>query len=125
MNQSLVLQSLCSVAGLDDGSVGDEDAVQELALVLCADLAGLGNLGAGQGEGSLVDAFEDKFVLGVDGLLNGAAGGHDDLLDVATTEEVLDLNGLEVLGGLRGHGEMRVHESHLVEDALNTKVIIN
>jgi len=115
---------LCSFACLDDGSLGDEDTIEELTLVLGSNLADLADLGAAEGEGSLVDTFEDKLVLGLNGDLDSASGLHNNLLDLATTEEVLDLNGLVVLGNDSVNGEMSVNESHLVEDTLKPRIVI-
>ena len=81
-----------SLAGLNDAALGDEDTIEELTFVLGADPADLADLGASEGDGSLVNTFEDKFVLGLSGELNSAAGLEHNLLDLATTEEVFDLN---------------------------------
>lgn len=114
--RALSVQSL--VDGLDDATVRDEDTVQELTLVLSADAGGLAELGAAERDAGLVDTLEDELVLNLSAGSDLAAGLHDDLLDVATTEEVLDLNEGAVLGNVSVDGEMRIDASHLVLDAL-------
>lgn len=107
------------LAGLDDAAVGDEDTIEELTLVLGANLAHLHDLGALEGDGSLVDTLEDEVVLldGV-GVAHGGALLEDDLLVVLATEEVLD-GDAHVVGGDDGvDGEMSVDELHLVLDTL-------
>lgn len=104
--------------GLDDGLVGDEDAVQELTLVLGADLAALGDLGAAERQSLLVNALEDDLVLDLGAEAGLAAWLEHDSLDVATTQEVLELDPGAVLGNGGVDGEMSVDESHLVEDTL-------
>ena len=119
------------LAGLDDAAVGDEDTIEELTLVLGANLAHLHDLGALKGDNGLVDTLEDEVVL-LDGIAvtDGGALGEDDLLVVLTTEEVLDGNA-GVVGGDDGvDGEMSVNELHLVLATLrqtkhDEQVIIN
>ena len=105
----------CSVHG---ASLGDVDTVEELSVILAADLADLGNLGAGEGHVLVVDALEDELVLEVGVELDGGAGEEIDLLDLFATEEVLDFDGSAVLGDDDVDGEMGVHQSHLVSVAL-------
>jgi len=113
----------CSfVAGLNGALFGDEDTIEELTLVLGADLAALGGLGAHQGDGGVVDTLEDEFVLHFGGKAHGDSVNHNDLLDVAATEEVLDLDALAV-NNLGVDGEMSVDTSHLVDEGLH--IIIN
>lgn len=81
-----------SFSGLDNSLFGDEDTVEEFTFVLGSDLADLGDLSARKRDIAVVDAFEDQFVLYFSRELNSSAWLHNDLLDVATTEEVLDLN---------------------------------
>ena len=107
-----------SLDGLDDTALADENTVQELTLILGADRASLAELGAAEGNGLLVDTFEDEFVLNVSSEADLAAGLHNNLLDVATTEEVLELNKGSVLSDVCVNGEMSVYESHLVLDTL-------
>tara|TARA_B110000503_G_C6921814_1_gene319005 strand:- start:229 stop:597 length:369 start_codon:yes stop_codon:yes gene_type:complete len=103
---------------LDDSALTDEDTIEELTFVLSADLAGLAKLGASKGNGFLVDTFEDKFVLDVSAEADSAAGLEDNLLDLATTKEVLELNEGSILSDVGIDGEMSVDESHLVLDTL-------
>lgn len=114
------------VNGLNNSAVSDEDTVQELTLVLGANLAALGELGAAESDGILVDTLEDKLVLLLSGGSDLAAGLHNNLLDVATTKEVLELNKGSVLSNVGVDGEMSIDESHLVHDTLKaTEFIIN
>jgi hypothetical protein len=103
---------------LDDSALTDKDTIEELTFVLSADLAGLAKLGASKGNGFLIDTFEDKFVLDVSAETDSAAGLEDNLLDLATTKEVLELNKGSVLSDVGIDGEMSVDESHLVLDTL-------
>lgn len=77
---------------LNDGLLGNEDTIQELSLILISDLADLGDSGAAEGEGGVVDSIEDKLVLDVLGELNSGACGEVDEMSLLSTEEVLDLN---------------------------------
>jgi hypothetical protein len=96
----------------------DVDTVQELSVVLISDLAALRNLGAGEGEVLVVDTFEDDLILELGGHLDDASGEHVNLVDFFTTQEVLDFNGLSILGDDNIDGEMSVDESHLVSVTL-------
>lgn len=99
---------------------GNVDTVQELSVVLVSDLAGLGNLSAGEGEVLVVNTFEDDLVLEGLAHLAGAAWEHINLVDFFTTQEVLDFNRLSVLGDDSVDGEMSVYESHFVSVTLYT-----
>ena len=111
-------RSLSNFLGLDEGLLGDEDAVKELALVLSADPADLLHLGAEHGKRAVVVAVEDELALDVGGDLDGAAVLHGDELVLLAAEEVLDGDAGAVLGHNHVDGEMRVDESHLVAEAL-------
>lgn len=113
-----------SFAGLGEALLGDVNTIQELTLVLCADAARLGDLGAHEGDHGVVIAFEDEFVLDVSAEPEGDTSLHDDLVDLATTQEVLHLNGLAVFGNSGIDGEVSVYESHLVDVALGWIIII-
>ena len=54
-----------SFSGLDNSLLRNEDTVEELTFVLCANLAALRDLSAGKGNTSVVNTFEDKFVLNI------------------------------------------------------------
>lgn len=108
------------ISGLDEHLLGDEDSIEELSLILAvSDLAGLADLGAREGEGSVVDTVEDKLVLDLLGEGNGGASEHVNVLVLLATQEVLDSERRTVLGDDDVNGEMSVHESHLVAEALN------
>ena len=107
-----------SFLSLDDGAFSNECSVQELTLVLGADEAGLGKLGAAKGNGLLVDTFKDKLILNFSAGADLASGLHNNLLDVSTTEEVLHFNVGSVLGNNSVNGEMSIDQSHLVKASL-------
>ena len=104
--------------GLDEGLLGDADAIKEFTLVLATDSANLLHLGAAEGESSVVDTIEDKLTLDVSGVSDGGALGHLDELVLLSTEEVLDGDAGAVLGDHDIDGEMSVYKSHLVAEAL-------
>ena len=104
--------------GVSLGLLRDEDAVEELTLVLAADAAYLLDLGAHQREGSVVNSIEDDLTLDIGGELAGGATLHLDELVLLTTKEVLDSDLRAVLGDSNVDGEMSVNKSHLVAEAL-------
>jgi len=114
-----VLPECSVVLGGGQGLLGDEDTIEEFTLVLGADLADLRDLGAGEGDHGVVEAVENELVLDVLGGVDGATGLEMDEVTLLSTKEVLDLNLLLVLGDVGVNGEMCVHESHLVAEALN------
>lgn len=80
---NLIYSSLFRV---DEFSLGNKDSVEELPLILSiADLADLADLGAAQGKGCVVDAFEDELVLDLSSELNGDAWDHVDGLVLLST----------------------------------------
>ena len=104
--------------GINELSLGNEDSVEELSLILCADLANLADLGAAQGECSVVNAFENKFVFDIKSELDGDAWEHLDGLVLLSTQEVLD--GDRIIG-LWDHNidwEVSVYKSHSVAETL-------
>ena len=112
------MRSLVS-SGLDEGLLGDKNSIKELTLILATDSAHLLDLGAAEGEGSVVDAVEDKLALDVLGVADLGAGLHDDELVLLATKEVLDGDLVAVLGDDDVDGEMSVDESHFVAEALS------
>ena len=108
------------VLGSSEGLLGDEDTIEELTLILLTDLADLGDAGARLGKEGVVNTVEDELVLNILGKVDSAAGVELDEVASLATEEVLDLNLLLVLGDDGGDGEMRMHQSHLVAEALNS-----
>ena len=112
-------ESVCSsLNGGGEGLLGDEDTIEELTLILLADLANLADTGAGLGKETDVSAVEDELILDILRGIDGAALVELDNVGLLTTEEVLDLDVLAVLGDDSGNGEMRMHKSHLVSEAL-------
>lgn len=53
------------VSGFNELSLGNEDTIEELSLVLTSDVADLADFGAAKRDGSVVDAFKDEFVLNI------------------------------------------------------------
>ena len=104
---------------LNLGLLGDEDAIEELALVLAADTAHLLDGRAALGESSVVNAIEDKLTLDVSRELDGGATLHLDDLVLLATKEVLDSDLRAILGDDNVNGEMSVDKSHLVAEALS------
>ena len=72
----------------------------------------------------VVNSFEDDFVLELGTHLAGAAWEHVDFLDLLSSEEVLDFNGLAVLGNSDVDGEMGVDHSHFIFVPLESFTII-
>lgn len=113
-----------SFAGLGEDLLGDVNTIQELTLILSADSARLGDLGAHEGDHGVVVSFEDEFILDFDTELDGDTSVHNDLVNLASTQEVLQLNGLAVFGNVGIDREVSVYESHLVDVALRWIIII-
>ena len=99
---------------------GDEDTIQEFSLILLLDSADTSDLGAAEGDGSVVDTLENDLILHVlgGGELNSASWLHLDEVRFLSTQEVLDLNLLLVLGHKGSDGEMCVNHLHFVSVAL-------
>lgn len=110
--------SLFGLFGVDDGLLGDEDTIKEFTLILAADSADLLDLGAALGESGVVNAIEDQLALDVSGVVHLGAALHHDELVLLATKEVLDGDAGAVLGDGHIDGEMGVHKSHLVAEAL-------
>ena len=65
-----------------------------------------------------VIALNDKLVLHLGGSSDGDTRSHLNLTDVLLTEEVTDLHGLVVVRDDTVDGEMSIHSTHLVPEAL-------
>ena len=98
--------------------LGHVDTIQELSVILISNLADLGNLGAGEGKVLVVNSVEDDLVLQLWAHLAGATWEHVDLLDLLSTQEVLDFKGLSILRDCDVNGEMGMHHSHFVSETL-------
>ena len=105
--------------GLNLGLLGDEDAIEELTLILAADTAHLLDRRAALGESGVVDTIEDELTLDVSGELAGGATLHLDDLVLLATKEVLDSDLITSLGDDNVNGEMSMDKSHLVAEALS------
>lgn len=121
LTYSAIVASISFVDGLDDVALGNENTIQELTLILGADLAGLAELSAGEGDGSLVVTFEDKLVLNISGGAGLDAVLADDLVDLAAAKEVSQLNVGAISGNSGVDWEVSVDESHLVLNTLKDK----
>ena len=103
---------------LDNTFFGNEDTIQELTLVLSANTSALSDLSAAKGDSSSIDTLKDELIFNFSAGTDLAARLHNDFLDVATTQEVLDFNEGAVLGDVSVDREMSIDESHLVLAAL-------
>ena len=117
---SLTRHSVFDILGLDERLFRDEDAVEELTLVLASNFAYLLDLGAAEGESLVVNSFKDKltFDFSGGGLGNLGASLHEDDLVLFATKEVLDSDACSILGDSHIDGEMGVYQPHLVFEAL-------
>ena len=110
--------SLFNFLGLNESLLGDENTVEEFTFVLASNSADLLDLGASEGERLVVNTIEDQFTLLLTGDSDfGATSAFNELV-LFTAEEVLDSNAGAVLGNHNIDGEMSVHKSHLVAEAL-------
>ena len=78
----------------------------------------MGDSGAADGDGSVVDTVEDELVLGLLGEGDSAAWEEVEHVTLLSTEEVLDLNLLLILGDDGVNWEMCMDESHFISEAL-------
>jgi len=76
----------------DNILVGDENTIEELTLILLSDFDSLADAGATEGEGSVVESLEDNLILELGVGLDGNTGEHVNVLDLFTSEEVLDID---------------------------------
>ena len=107
-----------SVFWLDEGLLGDEDAVQELSLVLVSDFASLARPGASEGESSIIWSIEDKLILDIRRLSDSCTWWKLNVVRFLTTQEVNNFERLLVLWNDNVDGEVIVHKSHLISEAL-------
>jgi hypothetical protein len=103
-------------------SLGDVDAIEELTVVLTADLADLANLGTWKRDVLVINAFKDELVLKVGVELHCGTGEKLNFLDLFSSEEVLDFNRFAILRDGYVDGEVSVHESHLVSISIDGTV---
>jgi len=109
---------LKSLRGELSGLLSHVDTVEELTFILLADLANLADLGAGEGDGSVVNTAEDKLILDIFGKNALDAGLHLDLPGVSTAQEVVDLNVGSGGVNFSVNREMSIHQFHLVSEDL-------
>ena len=103
------------ILGGDSTLLRDVDTIEELTQILLADVGSTLDLSGGEGDESNVVTTELDLILDVGGTDVLDTLGDDDLTDALLSEEVTDLDGVAVKGDV--DGEMRVDESHLVEEA--------
>jgi hypothetical protein len=103
--------------GLNEALLGNEDTIKELTLILISDVDGLADTGAAERDGGVIEAFENEFILDINGESDGDSGNHVNVLDLLTSEEVLDINARSILGDGAVNGEMSMDGSHLVHVA--------
>ena len=123
---SLTRRSLIDNLGVDERLFRDEDAVEELTLVLASNFAYLLDLGAAEGESLVVNSFEDELALDFGGGGQGDLGAslHEDDFVLFAAQEVLDGDAGAVLGDNHIDGEMGVYQPHLVFEALDRSVTL-
>lgn len=103
------------ILGGDSTLLRDVDTIEELTQILLADVGGTLDLSGGEGDEGNVVTTELDLILDVGGTDVLDTLGDDDLADALLSEEVTDLDGVAAKGDV--DGEMRVDESHLVEEA--------
>jgi hypothetical protein len=103
----------------DNVLVGDENTIEELTFILLSDLNRLADASAAEGDSGVVEALEDNLVLDIGVVLNSDSGDHVNVLDLFTSEEVLDIDAVTVSGDDAVNGEMSVYGSHFVLETLS------
>ena len=84
---------MCSIfLGGDEALLGDEDTIEELTLILLSNLDRLADAGAAEGDSGVVETLEDNLILEFGVGLDGNTGEHVNVLDLFTSEEVLDID---------------------------------
>ena len=113
-----VQDSFVNILRLNESLLGDENTVEEFTFVLASNSADLLDLGASEGECLVVNTIEDQLTLLLSGDCDlGVTSALDEFV-LFTTKEVLDSDACAVLGDHNIDGEMSVHKSHLVAEAL-------
>jgi hypothetical protein len=102
----------------NEGLLGDENSVKEFTLVLLSDSNALVGTGGAEGDGGVIVSLEDELVLDIGVQSDGDTINHVNVLDLLTTEEVLDIKSLLVLGADSVDGEMGIDQFHSVHEAL-------
>jgi len=112
------LTRLSVLLGLNEGLFGDENSVKELTLIFLSDSDALVDAGGAEGNVGVIVSGEDELILDIGVKFDGDTLNHIDVLDLFSTQEVLDINGLLVLGADGVDGEMSVDQFHAVNEAL-------
>jgi len=102
-----------------EGLLRNEDTIQELSLILVANVASLVGSSTGEGEGGIVNTVENELILHVLGLEDSGAFWKLNEMRFLSTEEVSDFKKILFLVDDTVDGEMIVHKSHLVSEALS------
>lgn len=100
-----------------EGLLRHEDTVEELSLVLVSDSAGLVGPGACKRKRGIIFSVEHELILHIRLEHSGTLWKLNEV-NLLTSEEVLDLERVLVLGDSNVDGEVIVHKSHLVSVAL-------
>ena len=109
---------MCSFfLGGDEALLGDEDTIEELTLILVSNVDGLADSSTAERDSGVIEAFEDEFVLNISGESDSDTGEHVNVLDLLTSEEVLDIDARSILGDDAVNGEMSMDGSHLVHES--------
>jgi hypothetical protein len=96
------------------------DTIQEFSVILVSNVARLRNLSASKGKVLVINSFENDFVLEFWAHFADAAWEHFNLVDLLSTQEVLNFNTLAVFRDRNVDGEVSVHQSHLISVTLHT-----
>ena len=105
-------------SGGNEGLLGDENSIKELTLVLLSDSDALVGTGGAEGDGGVIVTLEDELVFDIGVKLDSDTLNHINVLDLLTTEEVLNIKRLLVLGAESIDREMGVDQFHFVHEAL-------
>ena len=101
-----------------EGLLRNEDTIQELSLILVADVASLVGSSAGKGERGIVNSVENELILNVLGLEDSGAWWKLNEMRFLSSKEVSDFKNILLLADDTVDGEVIVHKSHLVSEAL-------
>ena len=101
-----------------EGLLRNEDTIQELSLILVADVASLVGSSAGKGERGIVNSVENELILNVLGLEDSGAWWKLNEMRFLSSKEVSDFKNILLLADDTIDGEVIVHKSHLVSEAL-------
>jgi hypothetical protein len=102
----------------DESLLGDEDTIKELTFIFVSNVNSLADTGAAERKVTVVSSLEDHAVLDLSAEFDGDSLDHVDVMDLLSTDEVLDVDARAILGDDAVDGEMSVNASHFVLEAL-------